>query len=202
MKEQLCLFRSKLEEFALQHKADIRRDPVFRAQFHTMCANIGVDPLASNKARDAAALRFARVCVCTDACVHARAHVLAAELALSDATRNGGNLAVALQGMWNELLGFGDFYYELGVQLLEACLASRPLNGGLMELSQVGRPGGSKRLVDSVLMQSRLVVLRLLRFRQPAPATAERCGCHAATRARACFLSAAVVHASRALASA
>jgi hypothetical protein len=30
-----------------------------------------------------------------------------------------------LQGMWNELLGFGDFYYELGVQLLEACLASR-----------------------------------------------------------------------------
>jgi ESCRT-II complex subunit VPS22 len=24
---------------------------VFRAQFHTMCANIGVDPLASNKVR-------------------------------------------------------------------------------------------------------------------------------------------------------
>jgi ESCRT-II complex subunit VPS22 len=49
MKDQLSLFKSKLEEFALQHKADIRRDPVFRAQFHTMCANIGVDPLASNK---------------------------------------------------------------------------------------------------------------------------------------------------------
>lgn len=50
MKDQLILFKSKLEEFALKHKADIRRDPVFRAQFHTMCANIGVDPLASNKA--------------------------------------------------------------------------------------------------------------------------------------------------------
>lgn len=49
MKDQLATFKSKLEEFALQHKADIRRDPVFRAQFHTMCANIGVDPLASNK---------------------------------------------------------------------------------------------------------------------------------------------------------
>eukprot|EP00878_Enallax_costatus_P021025 GHUV01022242.1.p1 GENE.GHUV01022242.1~~GHUV01022242.1.p1 ORF type:complete len:105 (+),score=14.27 GHUV01022242.1:409-723(+) len=49
MKEQLALFKSKLEEFAIKHKADIRRDPVFRAQFHTMCANIGVDPLASNK---------------------------------------------------------------------------------------------------------------------------------------------------------
>lgn len=49
MKEQLALFKSKLEEFAIKHKTDIRRDPVFRAQFHTMCANIGVDPLASNK---------------------------------------------------------------------------------------------------------------------------------------------------------
>jgi ESCRT-II complex subunit VPS22 len=39
--------------------------------------------------------------------------------------------------MWNELLGFGDFYYELGVQLVEACLGSRPLNGGLMELGQL-----------------------------------------------------------------
>ena len=34
-------------------------------------------------------------------------------------------LHLVVQGMWNELLGFGDFYYELGVQLLEACLASR-----------------------------------------------------------------------------
>jgi ESCRT-II complex subunit VPS22 len=49
MKDQLVTFKSKLEEFALKHKSDIRRDPVFRAQFHTMCANIGVDPLASNK---------------------------------------------------------------------------------------------------------------------------------------------------------
>ena len=65
---------------------DIRQDPVFRAQFHTMCANIGVDPLASNK------------------------------------------------GMWAQLLGFGDFYYELGVQIVEACLATRAYNGGFMEL--------------------------------------------------------------------
>lgn len=49
MAEALALFRSKLEEFAFKHKAEIRADPVFRAQFHAMCANIGVDPLASNK---------------------------------------------------------------------------------------------------------------------------------------------------------
>jgi ESCRT-II complex subunit VPS22 len=52
MKEQLTLFKNKLEEFAHKHKADIRKDPVFRAQFHVMCANIGVDPLASNKVGD------------------------------------------------------------------------------------------------------------------------------------------------------
>ena len=67
-------------------RADIRRDPAFRAQFHAMCASAGVDPLASNK------------------------------------------------GAWAELLGFGDFYYELAVQIVEACRASRPHNGGLMAL--------------------------------------------------------------------
>lgn len=53
----------------LRRRADITRDPAFRAQFHAMCAAAGVDPLASNK------------------------------------------------GFWAELLGFGDFYYELGVQI-------------------------------------------------------------------------------------
>ncbi len=70
-------------------RSDIRQDPVFRAQFHTMCANVGVDPLASNK------------------------------------------------GMWAQLLGFGDFYYELGVQIVEACLATRAYNGGFMELGSL-----------------------------------------------------------------
>ncbi len=56
-----------------------------------MCANIGVDPLASNK------------------------------------------------GVWAQVLGFGDFYYELGVQIVEACLASRSLNGGLMDMQSLMR---------------------------------------------------------------
>jgi ESCRT-II complex subunit VPS22 len=94
MRVQLGRFRASLEAFALKHKAEIRADPVFRAQFHKMCANVGVDPLASNK------------------------------------------------GFWTELLGFGDFYYELGVQIAEACLASRAQDGGLCEL---------KTLMDSVL---------------------------------------------------
>ena len=94
MRAQLARFRASLEAFALKHKAEIRADPVFRAQFHKMCANVGVDPLASNK------------------------------------------------GFWTELLGFGDFYYELGVQVAEACLASKAQDGGLCEL---------RRLMSSVL---------------------------------------------------
>ncbi len=30
-----------------------------------------------------------------------------------------------------------DFYYELGVQVIEACITSRPFTGGLLELSLV-----------------------------------------------------------------
>ena len=37
------------------------------------------------------------------------------------------------------MLGFGDFYYDLGVQIVEACLATRSLNGGLMEMKALER---------------------------------------------------------------
>lgn len=89
VKEQLSTFRSALEEFALKHRNEIKQNPVFRAQFHQMCATLGVDPLASNK------------------------------------------------GLWAELLGIGDFYYELAVQIAEACLTTRELNGGLMDIRDV-----------------------------------------------------------------
>lgn len=84
--QQLELFKLKLEEFALKHRDDIRKDPAFRAQFHSMCTHIGVDPLASNK------------------------------------------------GMWAKTLGIGDYFYELGVAIIEVCLSTRESNGGLMEL--------------------------------------------------------------------
>ncbi|KAL8046393.1 hypothetical protein ABFX02_08G174900 [Erythranthe guttata] len=97
MKEQLSTFRSQLEDFARKHKNDIRKNPAFRSQFHEMCANVGVDPLASNK------------------------------------------------GFWAELLGIGDFYYELGVQIVDICLATRPLNGGLISLEELCKMLGQRR---------------------------------------------------------
>ncbi|XP_056682861.1 vacuolar protein sorting-associated protein 22 homolog 1 isoform X2 [Spinacia oleracea] len=41
------------------------------------------------------------------------------------------------KGFWAELLGIGDFYYELGVQIVEICLATRSLNGGLINLQEL-----------------------------------------------------------------
>lgn len=49
MRTQMATFKSSLEQFAAAHRDDIRKDPAFRQQFHAMCANIGVDPLVSNK---------------------------------------------------------------------------------------------------------------------------------------------------------
>jgi hypothetical protein len=62
-----------------------------------MCANVGVDPLASNK------------------------------------------------GAWAQLLGLGDFYYELGVAALEAAWASRPSDGGLVPLAALTRAVARRR---------------------------------------------------------
>ncbi|CDY29270.1 BnaC01g19220D [Brassica napus] len=101
MKEQLATFKSQLEEFARKHKNDIRKNPAFRAQFHEMCAKVGVDPLASNK------------------------------------------------GFWAELLGIGDFYYELGVQIIEVCMLTRSLNGGLISLQELCNHLRQRRKKDS-----------------------------------------------------
>lgn len=49
LSSQLEQFRTNLETFASEHKQEIRRDPEFRRRFQEMCANIGVDPLASGK---------------------------------------------------------------------------------------------------------------------------------------------------------
>ena len=34
------------------------------------------------------------------------------------------------KGFWSEVLGVGDFYYELGVQIVEVCMATNHKNGG------------------------------------------------------------------------
>lgn len=41
------------------------------------------------------------------------------------------------KGFWSELLGVGDFYYELSVQIMDICLGTRDSNGGLISLDEL-----------------------------------------------------------------
>nr|CAG4650329.1 EOG090X09XM [Sida crystallina] len=41
------------------------------------------------------------------------------------------------KGFWSQVLGVGDFYYELSVQVVEVCLATSHRNGGLITLNEL-----------------------------------------------------------------
>lgn len=41
------------------------------------------------------------------------------------------------KGFWADLLGVGDFYFELGVRIIEVCLSTRATNGGLLDFSEL-----------------------------------------------------------------
>lgn len=47
------------------------------------------------------------------------------------------------KGFWS-ILGMGDFYYELGVQVVEVCLAANHSTGGMIELGEL-----RKRLITA-----------------------------------------------------
>lgn len=42
-------------------------------------------------------------------------------------------------GLWAEMLGLGDWQYELGVQIVDVCVSTRERNGGLIEMSELVR---------------------------------------------------------------
>lgn len=91
MQQSLEQFQAKLAEFAVKHKENINKNPIFRQQFTKMCKTIGVDPLASNKA------------------------------------------------VWATTLGheMTDFYYELGIHIIEACLKTKQQNGGIISVEDL-----------------------------------------------------------------
>eukprot|EP00947_MAST-08B_sp_MAST-8B-sp1_P006072 g6072.t1 len=41
------------------------------------------------------------------------------------------------KGFWADILGVGDFYYEIGVQIVDVCLATREANGGLIDMDDL-----------------------------------------------------------------
>ncbi|VDK75769.1 unnamed protein product [Litomosoides sigmodontis] len=41
------------------------------------------------------------------------------------------------KGFWAEKLGVGDFYYELAVQIVEVCMSTNHINGGVMTIEEL-----------------------------------------------------------------
>mmetsp|Transcript_234 Transcript_234/g.456 ORF Transcript_234/g.456 Transcript_234/m.456 type:complete len:246 (-) Transcript_234:2249-2986(-) len=52
-------------------------------------------------------------------------------------TKIGVDPLASNKGFWAEILGVGTFYYELGVQTVHVCLATRDSNGGIMRLDDL-----------------------------------------------------------------
>lgn len=44
---------------------------------------------------------------------------------------------LASKGFWAAKLGVGDFYYELAVQIVEVCLSTNHINGGLITVDDL-----------------------------------------------------------------
>jgi len=52
----------------------------------------------------------------------------------------GGGSTSKAGGWWQEVLGLGEWQYELAVQVVDICVSTRPLNGGIIEMKDlVGR---------------------------------------------------------------
>ena len=134
---QMETFRQKLEEFARTHKDEIKKDPEFRKHFQvsiSMYTTAHHKIQNQNKLRLSTRLRFFHL------------YLIIQEMCASI----GVDPLASSKGFWSEMLGFGDFYYELGVQIIEVCMATSHKTGGLMELGElrerlVRSRGGSKR---------------------------------------------------------
>jgi len=59
--------------------------------------------------------------------------------------RTGVDPLASRQGFWAQMLGLGDFYYELAVQLIQLCLALREENGGLISLNDLHKELSRRR---------------------------------------------------------
>ena len=68
-------------------------------------------------------------------------------------------------GWWAEMLGLGDWQYELGVQIIDVCVSTRDRNGGLIEMSELVRLVSKLRGVQGVITEDDVV--RSIKTLQP-----------------------------------
>nr|KIR86469.1 ESCRT-II complex subunit VPS22 [Cryptococcus tetragattii IND107] len=84
------------------------------------------------------------------------------------------------RGWWSEVLGIGEWEYELAVQVVDICVSTRPENGGMIEIGELIRRVERLRSEDvgQITSQDILRTLKLLRplnagytLHHPSPST-------------------------------
>ncbi|KAF1814805.1 ESCRT-2 complex [Eremomyces bilateralis CBS 781.70] len=134
LQTQISVFQQLLHQFSITHGKDIRSNPTFRAEFARMCNAIGVDPLAAS----------------------ARKPPTGTAKVVEGAAGGIGNL-------WSQMLGgsVNDFYFELGVRVVEVCRDTRAENGGMMSVGEVRRRvqkgkaiGGGMEVTDDDILRA------------------------------------------------
>lgn len=124
---QLSVFQSLVHNFALTHSKDIRANPAFRAEFARMCTALNIDFLASSYHRDTPSSSSS-----------------------SKPSKPGG------ESIWASLLGGSvhDFYFNLGVTLVDICRSTRAENGGLISLTDLKAHISRGRAIGSAMSVS------------------------------------------------
>ncbi|KAH7885841.1 EAP30/Vps36 family-domain-containing protein [Phlebopus sp. FC_14] len=69
-------------------------------------------------------------------------------------------------GWWAEMLGMGDWQYELGVQIVDVCVSTRERNGGVIEMGELVRMVSKLRGVESGVITEEDVI-RSIKTLQP-----------------------------------
>ncbi|KAL9934883.1 hypothetical protein V8E36_005959 [Tilletia maclaganii] len=109
LRTQLSTFSSALRSFATTHRTQILRDPEFRHAFQKMCASLGVDPLSGGGGGGT-----------------------------STSSNNGATKGKKFASIWADILpGLSDFQYDLGVQIIDVCVSTRALNGGMISMDEL-----------------------------------------------------------------
>ncbi|KAF9244657.1 EAP30/Vps36 family-domain-containing protein [Melanogaster broomeanus] len=71
-------------------------------------------------------------------------------------------------GWWAEMLGMGDWQYELGVQIVDLCVSTRERNGGVIEMGELVRMVSKLRgLKDGPEVITEEDVIRSIKTLQP-----------------------------------
>lgn len=144
LETQLSVFQSLVHNFALTHSKDIRANPAFRAEFARMCTALNIDFLASSYHKDSSSGS-------------------SKSAAAGKGGKGGG------ESIWASLLGGSvhDFYFNLGVTIVDICRSTRAENGGLISLSDLKTHVSRGRAIGSAMNVSDADIEQAVRALEP-----------------------------------